>query len=199
MGYIIALIALLFLSSPLAASAADITGLADCASKVFSEINKTHKWSGKSPAGCTARVRVERRSSGVVVIVWDTEPADGGWIRTSFSAGMGYGELAVKKELASARRDIMVRAERLDRCLESIISVNDPLECRDRAAKYYLAGEETGIENKRLIWLDDDGRRAIAEYSYGNTTATPSPPADLEGGQPLPPGMIIDLHLFRRQ
>jgi len=199
MRYIIALIIPLFMFSTIPASAADITDLADCAVKVFREISRTHKWSGKAPAGCGARVRVERHASGLFVIVWDTEAIDGGWARTSFSAGMGYGELASKKELAQARRDIIARAGRIDRCLESIISVNDPLECRDRAAKYYLAGEETGIENKRLIWLDDNGRHTVAEYSYGNTTATPSPPADLEGGYPLPPNMIIDLHLLQRR
>lgn len=199
MGHIITLIipVLLFTTQP--AFAADITDLADCATKVFNEINHTQKWSGKAPAGCSARVRVERHPTGLFVIVWDTETTDGGWVRTAFSAGMGYGELVEKKELSRARKDIMARAARIGRCLESIITVNDPLECRDRATKSYIAGEETGIENKRLIWLDDDGRHTVAEYSFGNTTATPSPPADLFDGQPLPPGMFIDLLLPRAQ
>ncbi len=179
------------------AAAADMTGLAECTTKVFTEINRTQKWSGKAPTGCPARVAVEKRSGGIFVIAWGVRPTDGGWVRTAFSAGMGYAEVADKKELARANRDIMARAGRIGRCLDSIMSVNDPLECRDQATRSYLAGEETGTEDKRLIWLDDNGRHTVAEYSYGTTTATPTPPADLFGGQSLPPGMIIDLHLLR--
>jgi hypothetical protein len=199
MGHIITVAIALFLFSVLPASAADISALANCSVKVFNEINLTQKWSGKAPAGCSARIRVERHPSGLFVIIWKTETTDGGWVRTAFSAAVGYDELGVKKELSLAGHDIMARADRIGRCLESILSVNDPLECRDRATKSYLAGEETGMENKRLIWLDDNGRHSVAEYSFGNTTATPSPPADLLGGQTLPPGVTIDLHLLRLQ
>jgi len=199
MGYIVTLAIALVLFIALPSSAADISALADCSVKVFSEINQTQKWSGKAPAGCGARIRVERHPSGLFVIIWKTEATDGGWVRTAFSSAMGYGEVAAKNELSLAGHDIMARAGRIGQCLESIISVNDPLECRDRATKSYSAGEETGMENKRLVWLDDNGRHTVAEYSFGNTTATPSPPADLLGGQTLPPGVTIDLHLLRRQ
>lgn len=199
MGHIISLIIAVLLFTTIPAAAEDITGLADCVGKVFSEINRTQKWSGKTPVGCTSRIMVEKHASGIFVVAWSTETTDGGWVRTALSAGMGYGELAAKQELAGARRDIMARAKRIGRCLESIITVNDPLECRDRAIKSYGAGEETGTENTRLIWLDDTGRHIVAEYAFGTTTATPSPPADLFGGQPLPPGMIINLHLRRTQ
>ncbi|HEX9078342.1 MAG TPA: hypothetical protein VF795_02060, partial [Desulfuromonadaceae bacterium] len=155
--------------------AADISGLADCAARVFGEIQRTQKWSGKAPSGCSSGVRVERRPSGLFVTVWDIEAADEGWVRTGFSAGMGYGELSTKKLLARAKHDIMARAAHIGRCLDSIIAVNDPLDCRDRATKSYVAGEETGIEDDRLIWLDDNGRHTVVEYSSGNTTATPSP------------------------
>lgn len=185
--------AFLLLSSP--AHAAGLAALAGCATKVFAEINNTQKWSGKAPGGCAARIAVEKRPSGLFVIVWDIQNTDGGWIKTAFSAGMGYGELARKSELAAASRDILARARRIGRCLDSINSVNDPLECRDYATKSYSAGEETGTENRRLIWLDDNGRHTVAEHSFGTTTATPSPPADLLGGQSLPPGIIIDLRL----
>lgn len=181
------------------ARAAEITALAACANKVFTEINRTQKWSGKAPAGCGARVVVEKRPTGVFVTVWATEAAEGGWVRTAFSAGMGYAEIARKKDLAEARQDIMTRAGHLGRCLESINTVNDPLDCRDSATKSYLAGEESGIENKRLIWLDDNGRHTVAEFAYGDTEATPTPPADLMGGQPLLPGMIINLHVIDDQ
>jgi hypothetical protein len=110
---------------------------------------------------------------------------------------MGYAEIADKKRLAAAERDITARAKRLARCLDSINRINDPLECRDRASKSYLAGEESGVETTRLIWLDDNGRHAVIEHAYGDTEATPSPPADLFTGQPLPPGMTIDLHIKR--
>ena len=199
MRYGIQLIIPVLLLASFPASAADMIGLAECTTKVFMEINRTQKWSGKAPAGCKARVAVEKRPSGVFVIAWVVQPTDGGWVRTAFSAGMGYAEVAVKNALTRANRDILTRAGRIERCLNSIITVNDPLECRDRATKSYLAGEETGTENNRLIWLDDNGRHAVAEYSYGTTTATPTPPADLLSGQPLPPGMTIDLHLLRIQ
>jgi hypothetical protein len=91
----------------------------------------------------------------------------------------------------------MARAKRLERCLDSINTVNDPLECRDRATKSYSADEESGVENDRIVWLDDDGRHTVVGYAYGNTTSTPSPPADLLNGQQLPPGTIIDLHMNR--
>ena len=187
--------AFLLVSFP--AHAADLVSLAGCANKVFTEINHTQKWSGKAPAGCPARVTVEKRPSGLFVIAWDIQNTDSGWIKTAFAAGMGYEELAGKNELADAKNDILSRARRIGRCLDSINAVNDPLECRDYATKSYLAGEETGTESNRLIWLDDSGRHTVAEYSFGTSTATPSPPADLLGGQPLPPGIIIDLHLRR--
>lgn len=195
MRYITRLFILALLSISFPASAADITSLAGCATRVFDEINHTHKWSGKTPAGCSAEVAVEQHPDGVFVTIWAIENAGNGWVRTAFSAAMGYDEIARKKELAKANRDIMARAGRLGRCLNSIIKVNDPLECRDHATKSYLVGEETGTENKRLIWLDDNGRYAVAEYSFGDTEATPDPPADLFSTPPLPPGTILDLHL----
>ena len=188
-------LALMFVGTT--ARAADITLLAGCTNKVFSEINRTHKWSGKAPATCPKTIVVEKRADGVLVTAWATRRVEGGWVRTAFSGAMGYGELASKKELAKAGRDIMARARRLERCLDSINSVNDPLECRDRATKSYAAGEESGVENDRIVWLDDDGRHTVIGYAYGNTTSTPSPPADLFNGQELPPGMIIDLRINR--
>jgi hypothetical protein len=193
--------ALLLVLAPMlagtAALAADIPLLAGCTNKVFNEIHRTHKWSGKAPAACPATIAVEKRADGVLVTAWATRSVEGGWVRTAFSGAMGYGELASKKEVAKAGRDIMARARRLERCLDSINTVNDPLECRDRATKSYVAGEESGVENDRIVWLDDDGRHAVVGYAFGNTTATPSPPADLLNGQQLTPGMIIDLHINR--
>lgn len=179
------------------APAADISLLAGCTNKVFDEISRTHKWSGKAPAACPAKIVVEKRADGVLVTAWTIQNAEGGWIRTAFSGAMGYGEIAGKKELAKASRDIMARARRLERCLDSINTANDPLECRDRATRSYSAGEETGVENDRIVWLDDDGRHTVVGYAFGNTESTPSPPADLFNGQQLPPNMIIDLHLHK--
>lgn len=177
--------------------AADITLLAGCSNKVFDEIRRTRKWSGKAPAGCGASVIVEKRADGVLITVWTIRRGEGGWVKTAFSGAMGYDEIASKKELAKASRDILARAKRLERCLDSINTVNDPLECRDRATKSYAAGEESGVENDRVVWLDDNGRHTVLEYAFGNTEPTPSPPADLLNGQQLPPGTIIDLHLNR--
>ncbi len=189
------LLALVFLPIGTPALAADIDLLADCTTRVFTEINRTHKWSGKSPDNCPASVAVEKRTDGVLVTAWIIRNVEGGWIRTAFTGAMGYAEIARKKELAKASRDIKQRAGHLGRCLDSINSVNDPLDCRDRATKSYSAGEETGIENDRVVWLDDNGRHAVVEYAFGNTSSTPGPPADLFRGQPLPPGLIIDLHM----
>jgi hypothetical protein len=191
------LLALISLFVSTQALAADVSLLAGCTNKVFDEINRTRKWSGKAPAACPATIVVEKRTDGVLVTAWATRSAEGGWVRTAFSGAMGYGEIARKKELAKAGRDIMARAKRLERCLESINTANDPLECRDRATKSYSAGEESGVENDRIVWLDDDGRHTVVEYAFGNTDATPSSPADLFNGQQLPPGTIIDLHMNR--
>jgi len=197
MRYPVLLLALLLVLVGTEAVAADVSLLATCTTKVFDEIRRTRKWSGKAPAGCPASVVVEKRADGVVVTAWATRNIEGGWVRTAFSGAMGYGEIARKKELARASRDIMGRAKRLERCLDSINAVNDPLECRDRATKSYLAGEESGVENDRIVWLDDNGRHTVVEYAFGNTEPTPSPPADLLNGQQLPPGMIIDLRMNR--
>ena len=189
-------VALLLISFPVAAR--EITALADCTVKVFKEINRTRKWSGKPPVGCQAQVAVEKRPGGVFVAAWLVERADGGWISSAFSGAMDYGEIADKKVLAQAGRDMVARAGRLERCLNSIKSVNDPLECRDRATRSHLAGEESGTETRRLVWLDDTGRHAVVEYAFGTTSATPSPPADLFNGESVLPGVIVELHGNRR-
>ena len=195
MRYSALLLALALMLVATEAVASDISLLAGCTNKVFDEIRRTRKWSGKAPAACPATIVVEKRADGVLVTAWASRSTEGGWVRTAFSGAMGYGELASKKELARAGRDIMARAGRLERCLDSINTVNDPLECRDRASKSYAAGEESGVENDRIVWLDDDGRHTVVGYAFGNTDSTPSPPADLFNGQQLPPGKIIDLHL----
>jgi len=191
------LFALLLMLPAAEAVAADVSLLAGCTTKVFDEIRRTRKWSGKAPPACPASIAVEKRADGVVATAWVIRNADGGWVKTAFSSAMGYGEIARKKELAKASRDIMARSKRLERCLDSINTVNDPLECRDRATKSYVSGEESGEENDRIVWLDDNGRHTVVEYSFGNTTPTPGPPADLMNGQQLPPGMIIDLRVNR--
>lgn len=175
----------------------DVSGLAECTTKIFREINRTQKWSGKPPAGCPAQVVVEKRDSGVFVTAWSIDRGEGGWVRTSFTGAMNYAEIAGKMPLAKAGKEIRARAARLERCLNSINTVNDPLDCRDRAVKSYEAGEVTGTENKRLVWLEDNGRHTVVEYAFGTTSATPTPPVDLLNGENVLPGMIIDLHLTR--
>jgi len=189
------LLALPFMLHSTVATADDLPRLATCANKVFNEISRTQKWSGKAPATCPPSIVVEKRHDGVLVTVWEIRNIQGGWIRSAFSGAMGYGELARKKDLANAGSDILERARHLDRCLDSINSTNNPLDCRDRATKSYLAGGESGVENDRIIWLDDNGRHAVAEYSYGSSSATPDPPADLFTGQQIKPGLTIDLHM----
>lgn len=178
MRYLLLLLPIV-LCFPAPAPAAELTGLAECATRVFKEISRTKKWSGKPPAGCPGKVVVEKRAAGVFVTTWVTETAGEGWVMTSFSTAAGYGELVDKKGLARASRDVMARAARLERCLESLKTVNDPGECRNKATKSYLVGDVTGTEHEQLIWLEDNGRHAVVDYSYGDTTETPQPPADL--------------------
>lgn len=196
MKIILIFLALLFLTARYG-QAGDISNLADCSIRIFKEINKTKMWSDKKNNICRASIAVEKREEGIYVTTWRSRQINGGWTTTALSSAMGYHEVANLKQLNRAAVDIKKRSTRINRCLESIIRSNDPLECRDRAVKSYMVGEATGIENRRLIWLEDDGRHIVAEYSYGTTTATPSPPADLMNGDSIPAGMVIDLHIKR--
>lgn len=179
------------------ANAQDISRLTACVTGVFRDLNRTGAWSGKAPAGCPAKVSVEKRASAVFVIAWTIDTIEGGWIRTALSAAMETGEITGKKALASATADITRRAGHLRRCLTSITTVNDPLDCRDHATTSYQVDEESGVETKRLIWLEGNGRHCVVEYTFGTTAATPTPPVDLFSGQQLPPGSIINLRIKR--
>ncbi len=189
------LVTLMFLAGASCAYCQDVPGLAGCVTKVFREIGRTGKWSGKASADCPAKTIVEKRSDGIFVTTWSYDRVEGGWSRTAFSGAMGYGEIARKEALARAEKEIGERAGHLQRCLNAILRVNDPLDCRDYATKSYLVDEESGTETKRLVWLDDNGRHTVVEYAFGTTSATPTPPTDLFSGQQLPPGTIIDLRV----
>ena len=194
MHYLIPLLIQVLLLVATQAGAVEVTNLAECTTKVFDEINSTRKLSGGSPAGCTAEVAVEKRTDGVFVTAWAAEPAADGWVRIAFSAAANYAELAAKKVLAEVNHDVMARAERLDNCLYSIKTVNDPHECHAQAAKSFLVDEETGTD--RFIWLDDNGRYTVVEYAFGDTEKTATPPAELFGGNPLLP--VITIELYRK-
>ena len=184
-----ALFALLLVSSQ--AHASDVNRLAACTAKIFKEINRTHKWSGKPPAGCPSTVAVEKRPEGAYITIWQIVKVNGGWINTAFSTAEGFWEIADKKQLARANRDIMSRARRLDKCLDSILAANEPLDCRQKAIKSYNAGDVIGTEMQKTIWLDDDGRYALVEFSYGDSATEPVEPADIIETPPLPGGMVI--------
>lgn len=194
MRYLISLFMPILLLMVQPACAADISTLAECSVKVFSEINRTRKWSGKTPAGCPAGVVVEKRPNGTFASAWVTEGGQGGWARTVFTAAMGYAEMADKNEVQNVGKEIRSRAGRLGRCLDSLIKVRDPLDCRYQANKSYLVGNETGTTLELVIWLDDNGRHTVVEYSFGNTEFTPLPPANLPGDQPLLFNMIPEIH-----
>jgi hypothetical protein len=191
---ILMLLCLLLAARP--AAAGEVRDLAGCTTRLFQEIGKNGKWTGKLPAGCS-QATIEERPDGLFITAWLIEPVEGGWTRTSFSGAMGLAELASKQGRAAASRDIAARAGRLEQCLDSIVTVNDPLECRDRAVKTYQAGETSGTETTRLIWLDDNGRHAVVEYAFGTASATPAPPTELFSGTPVPPGVIVDLRRRR--
>lgn len=194
MRYFILLISLLSLPH---AHASELAPLADCASSVFNEINRTKAWTGKAPAGCIAKVSVEKRTDGALVTTWLTERTDRGWMRTAYVVLMGYGEIADGNALSRGNRDVKERAVRLGRCLDSLIAVNDPLYCRYKATKEYYADEKMGTERRWLIWLDDNGRQSAVEFVLGNTTLTPAPPADIFEGEQLPPG--TDFHILLKR
>jgi hypothetical protein len=196
MRYLFWLTAVFVLTICVPVQAVEVLPLADCSIKVFREINRSHVWAGKPPKGCSAEIYVEKRPSGVFVTTWNSGSSERGWVRVSLSTAMGFSEVAERKTLEKAGRDITARAARIERCLDSIIRVNDPLECRDYATKTYSAGEETGIEYMRKIWLDDNGRHSVVEYAYGDSRKEASQPADLFGGPALPPGMNLNIHFF---
>ena len=196
MRYLFWLTMLFVLTICIPAQAVELQPLADCSIKVFREINRSRVWSGKPPKGCLVSVYVEKRPTGVFVTTWNSGSSEGGWVRVSFSAAMGFFEVADRKTLEKAGHDITARAVRVERCLNSIIRSNDPLECRDHATKIYSAGDETGVEYNRIIWLDDNGRHSVVEYAYGDTRAVVSPPADLFGGPALPPGTNLNIHIL---
>jgi hypothetical protein len=181
MSYCI-LVLMVCMCAAVPAAASEVTDLADCTKKVFNEINRTRKWSGKPLDGCKGHVAVEKRPGGVFVAAWSVERAEGGWIMTAFSGAMGYAEIADKQALARAAKDITSRAIRLERCLNSILTVNDPLECRDRSTKVYHVSEEAGTEIRRLVWLDDDGRHTVVEYVSGSTSVSMVQPVELLNG-----------------
>lgn len=183
-----------FIGTPL--QAMELKSLADCAVKVFGEINRTGVWSGKQPEGCLASLYVEKRPEGIFVTSWHSATSEQGWARISLLSAMDFSEVARRKELDKGVRDITARTARIERCFNSILQVNDPLECRDSGTKSYSAGEEIGIEYKRRVWLEDNGRTVVAEHAYGDVRTTVSPPADLFGGPSLPPGTSLNIHVF---
>jgi hypothetical protein len=186
----------LFLLAARPALAVELGTLVSCATSVFNEIHRTHAWSGKAPADCPARVMVDKYTDGAVVTVWSWSGPPGAAVRTTYSVLMRYPELADAKALVTANRDVKARGRRLERCLNSLITVNDPLDCRYKATKEYSVGETTGTERRWLIWPDDEGRQSLVEYLISDTVATPDPPVDLYSGEQLPPG--TDLHLLLR-
>lgn len=196
MRYPVMLLIAISLQAAEPASAVDLGPLAACATGVFSEINKSHAWSGRAPADCPARVTVDKYPDGALVTAWLRSGPPGAEMRTSYSVLMGYREIADAKALASANRDVLARGRRLERCLNSLVTINDPLECRYKATKEYSVGETTGTERRWLVWLDDGGRQSLVEYRYGDTITEPDPPADLYSGERLPPG--TDLHILLR-
>jgi hypothetical protein len=178
------------LSAASPAFPSEVEQLASCATKVFNEIGRTQKWSGKAPAGCSANVRVQKNGEGLVISAWNQEMMDEGYVRTSFSAMESFEEIARPTERAAANREIMSRAKRLSRCLQLTGSYNIPAECRSRGSKEYLAGEETGVKDVQQIQLDDQGRYASVEYVISNTMDTPTEPDEPENNE-LPPGLLL--------
>lgn len=196
MRYLICIATVLSMCVSVNAQTRDLKALADCSVKVFRDINHSQSWSGKAPDGCNAEIYVEKRTSGIFVTTWIGSSSRNGWERVALSSAMSFAEVASKQRLGKAGRDIAVRAARIERCLDSIIRVNDPLECRDNATKTYSAGDDVGVEYNRSIWLEDSGRHTVVEYAYGDTEKVINVPADLIGGPALPLGLDLKLHII---
>jgi hypothetical protein len=180
-----------------AALGADLTHLANCSIMVFNEIAKTGTtWSGKQPEGCYAKIKVTYTSDGPQVTAWFTDKADDEWAMTSFTVNMNYSEISNPKALAVGNRDIVSRAQKLGKCLNPIVKHNDPSGCLYTSNKEYSAGEMFGTERNWKIWLDDDLRKTILNYSIGDMETLPSPDAGFNPGESLPPG--TELHLLLR-
>jgi hypothetical protein len=190
------LTALCSVFSSIPVQAIELRPLTDCTIKVFREIRRTSVWTGKQPEGCLADIHVEKRPAGIFVTTWIQGNSEQGWERVSLSSAMGFSEIAEHKAFDRAVHDIAERATRIERCLNSIVKVNDPLECRDKGVKTYSAGDVMGIEHTRQIWLNDNGRHSVVEYAYGDTATSAGPPADLFGGTALPPGTELNIHIL---
>ncbi len=189
---------LLLLSFSLAAqpaAAATVDALSTCTAKVFSEIGRTHKWSGKPPAGCPEGLAVTKHEDGALVTFWTVTRSGDGWVQTSFSAAESYQELAHPTDLSAANKDVLARGRRLSRCLQTQGTTHVPDECRMRGSKETLASEESGVKDVSQITLNDTGRYCAVEYVVGDTIATPSEPADIDTGDALPPGIQIKILL----
>jgi len=187
---------LLLLSFGLAAqpaAASTVDTLASCAAKVFSEIGRTHKWSGKPPAGCPAGLAVTTHEDGALVTFWVVTRSGDGWVQTSFSAAESYQELAHPTSLSAANRDMLARGRRLSRCLQTQGTTQVPDECRVRGSKETMASEQSGVKEITQMTLSDTDRYCAVEYVVGDTIATPPEPADIETGDTLPPGILIKL------
>ena len=175
------------------AAAATVDTLASCTAKVFSEIGRTHKWSGKPPAGCPSHLAVTKHEGGALVTFWTVTRAGDGWVQTSFSAAESYEELARPDSVSAANKDVLARGRRLSRCLQTQGTTHVPDECRMRGTRETLAEEESGVKDISQITLNDTDRYCAVEYVVGDTSATPSEPADIEAGNALPPGILIKI------
>ena len=180
------------------ASASDVDGLAECNINVFQEIAKTHAWSGKTDGCIKGRVLVEKRETGAFVTAWKIVKSGDNWEKLALSTAMGYQELVDKKLFKNAVIDIKVRSKRLKSCLDSIVGRNDPGECQDTAKKIYSAGDVSGIDMERTIWLNDNGRHVVLGFSHGNSSLSDTVPADLEKTPGIPPGVRIDIKNIMR-
>jgi hypothetical protein len=134
----------LFLLAARPALAVELGTLVSCATSVFNEIHRTHAWSGKAPADCPARVMVDKYTDGAVVTVWSWSGPPGAAVRTTYSVLMRYPELADAKALVTANRDVKARGRRLERCLNSLITVNDPLDSATRPRKSTPSAKRRG-------------------------------------------------------
>ncbi|MEI6206345.1 MAG: hypothetical protein WCP20_06160 [Desulfuromonadales bacterium] len=182
--------------SPILA-ASDVDDLAECSINVFQEIAETHAWSGHTKGCAKGKVVVEKREAGAFVTTWKLVKSAGSWEKLALSTAVGYQELVDKKLLHNGIEDLKLRVRRLRKCLDSIVESNDPGECRDTAKRVYSVGSTTGFDTKRTIWLDDGGRHVVLGFSYGNSSASDTAPADLEMTPGIPAGMQIDLHQKR--
>ncbi|MBJ6726778.1 hypothetical protein [Geomesophilobacter sediminis] len=179
---------------PVSAHAGDVANLATCTTKTFADIFHNQAWSGKTPRGCFAKIAVAQKSGGIAVSAWIVEKKGEGYRQLSFTATQSMEELQNVKLVATANRDILNRAKRLERCLTPGKAT---AACQVTGHRDVQVDEESGVRDFKEISLGDGGRDTVVQSLVSDTDLTPTLPATIADEQPLPPGTELKVLTVR--